>query len=150
MAHDWEKRIHTAVATVFDSMIGGAPKRIVPATNPPHCGLTAMIGLAGHPTGILELSCELPAASRIAARMLGTDGVGSADEARDALGEVCNMVAGSLKSALPPPEDHCVLSVPTVVSGTDYQMKSLRQCQAYRLNFQFEGEPLRVTLQIQS
>jgi chemotaxis protein CheX len=148
--HQWAKRIDEAVTSVFELMMGSRPVTVNEQCHPAHFDLNAIIGLAGQPTGILGISCEIVAASKIAFRMLGSEMPGSADEARDALGEVCNMVAGSLKSSLPKPEDRCQISVPAVISGTDYHVKSLLYGEKYRVAFRFEGEPMTVTLQIQS
>ncbi|MBV8520769.1 MAG: chemotaxis protein CheX, partial [Acetobacteraceae bacterium] len=40
----------------------------------------------------------------------------------DALGEVSNMLAGAWKGRLPEFSASCMLSVPAVVSGTNYQL----------------------------
>lgn len=145
----WTEKITQAVSAVFQSMIGSQPDELEGPIDPGQFGLTAIIGLAGDPAGILSVSCELLTASKIATRMLGGEMPGSEEYARDALGEVCNMVAGNLKSFLPKPEDRCQLSVPTVISGTDYRIKSFLYGRKHSVAFRFEGEPLAVTLQIQ-
>lgn len=145
----WTEKISQAVSAVFQSMIGRAPEQFDEPTDPGQFGLTAVIGLTGDPAGILSISSELTAASKIAARMLGSEMSGAEDYARDALGEVCNMVAGNLKSSLSESDDRCQISIPTVISGTDYQIKSLLYGQQHSVTFRFEGEPIRVTLQVQ-
>lgn len=145
----WTEKITQAVSAVFQSMIGSELEHVGGRTEPTQLGLTAIVGLTGEPAGILSVSCDLTAASKIAAAMLGTDLPGSEEDARDALGEVCNMVAGNLKSSLPKPQDRCQLSVPTVISGTDYQIKSLLYGEKHSVAFRFEDEAIAVTLQIQ-
>lgn len=145
----WTEKISQAVSDVFQSMIGNQPEQLDEAPDPAQSGLTAIVSLTGEPAGILSLSCKLTTASKIAALMLGSETAGSEEDARDALGEVCNMVAGSLKSSLPKPEDRCQLSVPTVVSGTNYQIKSMLYGEKHSVTFRFEGDPLLITLQIE-
>lgn len=148
-AEQWTEKINQAVSAVFQSMIGSDLEHVDGQLDPAQFGLTAIIGLTGDPAGVLSISCEPSAASKIAARMLGDEMSESEEYARDALGEVCNMAAGNLKSSLPKPEDRCQLSVPTVVCGTDYRIKSLLCGEKHFVAFCFEGEPIAVTLQIQ-
>ncbi|MEJ2007315.1 MAG: chemotaxis protein CheX [Acidobacteriota bacterium] len=145
----WTEKIAQAVSAVFQSMIGSKLEQSDGEMDPGQLGLTAVIGLTGSPAGILTVSSKFAAASKIAVRMLGNEMSGSEEYARDALGEVCNMVAGNLKSSLPKPEDRCQLSVPTVISGANYQIKSLLYGEKHSVTFRFEGEPILITLQIQ-
>lgn len=145
----WTEKISQAVLTVFQSMIGNAPEQIGQQPDVGQFGLTAIIGLPGDPTGILSISWELTTASKIAALMLGSETPRSEEDAKDALGQACNMVAGNMKSSLPKPEDRCQLPVPTIISGKDYQVKSLLYGEKHAVAFRFEDELIAVTLQIQ-
>ncbi len=40
----------------------------------------------------------------------------------DAFGEICNMIAGGWKNRMPGLDSGCALSVPTIVSGSDYEL----------------------------
>jgi len=68
----------------------------------------------------------------------------------DAAGEVCNMVAGNFKNKIAGLGDGCMLSVPTVITGTDYNMHSLADSGKLRANMVFEGSPLLISLEIHS
>src|SRR5712672_743732 len=63
--------------------------------------VTAMVGLAGQLCGLLSVRCNQKAAALMTSKMLGVarDRVGP--EVADALGEVCNMVAGNFKTRSP-------------------------------------------------
>lgn len=145
----WTEKITQAASAVFRSMIGGRLEQLDRQLEPSQSGLTAIIGLTGQPAGILTVSTELSAASRIAEKMLGCETVGSEEYARDALGEICNMVAGNLKSALPAPVDRCEISVPTVISGTNYKIKPMLYGNRHSVAFSFEGESIVITLQVE-
>jgi HPt (histidine-containing phosphotransfer) domain-containing protein len=43
-------------------------------------------------------------------------------------------------------EDHCMLSVPTVISGEDYSMEPAEPTDGVTVGFIFDGEPLWVSL----
>jgi chemotaxis protein CheX len=83
--------------------------------------------------------------------MLGRDMLEFDQNVRDAVGEVCNMVAGCFKRKLPPGvDDNCLISTPTVISGTDYQLHSLSGGEHVELSLGFEGAPLWITLDLRS
>jgi len=44
------------------------------------------------------------------------------DALLDAFGEICNMIAGGWKNRMPGLDSGCALSVPTIVSGSDYEL----------------------------
>jgi chemotaxis protein CheX len=88
-------------------------------------GVTAMVGLAGQLCGVLNIHCNSHAAALMASKMLHVpfDQVG--EGMSDALGEICNMVAGNFKNKVPGLGDGCMLSPPTVITGSDYDLHSL-------------------------
>ena len=114
-----------AAVEVFEMMVGTPLGPSDQVTLPRVADYTSMIGLAGDLCGVLSFRCSLDSAARIAGKMLGTDEHTSAECVRDALGEICNMVAGSFKGQLSDLAEQCMLSVPTVVSGKDYQLYPL-------------------------
>jgi len=67
----------------------------------------------------------------------------------DAIGEIGNMVAGNFKNKISGLGDGCMLSVPTVMSGTDYKVHC-RANERIECSFLFEDEPLLVCLELHS
>ena len=63
--------------------------------------------------------------ARMASRMLGIDVEKAGPELWDAVGEICNMVAGNFKNKITGLGDGCMLSVPTVITGTEYNLHSM-------------------------
>jgi chemotaxis protein CheX len=108
-----------------------------------------MVGLAGYVSGILSVRCSNDSATRIAAMMLGTNGPEAKQQLRDALGEICNMIAGNFKSKVAGLDDGCVLSVPSVISGADYHLYSLVHGASIFVELEFEHTPLWVTLDVE-
>jgi chemotaxis protein CheX len=73
--------------------------------------------------GCLAIHCSVPCARIIAANMLGVD---TPDEITDegvcdALGEVTNMVMGSIKSRLQTDGEKLLVSIPTVTRGQNLE-----------------------------
>ncbi len=57
-----------------------------------------MVGLAGALCGILTICCDRKTAREMATCMLGPEIADSEDQVSDALGEICNMIAGNFES----------------------------------------------------
>jgi chemotaxis protein CheX len=84
--------------------------------------ITAVIGLAGTMSGACTLRCGLDTALRMAECMVGTRQLELDAMVKDAIGEVCNMVAGAWKGKHAALASGCMLSTPAVVTGTNYQL----------------------------
>jgi len=143
----WHSTLQLAVEEVFELMLDSALE--IPSEPPAAEGLdvTSMVGLAGQLCGVLCVCCSTKSASRIAARMLGADSDNCGPQIWDAMGEISNMVAGNFKNKITGLGDGCMLSVPTVISGGDYNLRSLVNEQI-RVSLLFEGKPLVVTLEL--
>ena len=63
--------------------------------------ISAVIGLAGAMSGICVLSSGETVALRMAETMTGVSVARLDDTVKDAIGEVCNMVAGAWKGSCP-------------------------------------------------
>lgn len=80
--------------------------------------LVAVVRISGAWEGTVQLECSQEHAHAAAAAMFaGGVGAVSGDEARDALGELANIVSGNVKSLLPAPSALCIPSVRLVSSG---------------------------------
>ena len=111
--------------------------------------VTAVVGIAGEICGVMNFACDSCAARKIAARMLGIDEAEAGDQQFDAIGEICNMIAGNFKAKLPGIGEKCMLSVPTIVVGSNYRLRALSGKRRLEYRCLFEGAPLRVALEIQ-
>jgi chemotaxis protein CheX len=74
----------------------------------------------------------------------------SAQEVADALGEICNMIAGNFKNKLAGTDERCMLSVPTVISGEEYSLHSMAEGSSVETTMLFEEAPVAVRLELQS
>ena len=88
--------------------------------------ISSVIGLAGAMSGTCVLRCGEGTARRIAEALTGIETEGLDDMVKDAMGEICNMIAGAWKGKHPGFASNCVLSTPTVVTGSNYQLHTQR------------------------
>jgi hypothetical protein len=60
------------------------------------------------------------------------------------------MVAGNFKNKIPGVAEGCMLSPPTVITGSDYSLHSLADSPALEIRLLFESEPIVISLMIHS
>jgi chemotaxis protein CheX len=140
--------LELAITEVFDLMVG-TKLEARSEDSPADLDITAMIGLAGSLCGVISMRCSSAAGRLIAAKMLSVP-VSEADASmRDAMAEIVNMVAGNFKSKLSG-SNHCMISIPTVITGADYQLRSLDVGEIVRLVVAFEQYPIQVSMELHS
>ncbi|HPS54900.1 MAG TPA: chemotaxis protein CheX [Sedimentisphaerales bacterium] len=85
--------------------------------------LLGSITFKGNIEGMLSIYCSADCAKAIAANMLGLDINDSIshEDINDAIGEVSNMVMGSLKSRIQDTIPNIDVSIPSVVTGQNLQ-----------------------------
>jgi chemotaxis protein CheX len=144
----WIPMLEVAAREVFELML--SCKLTTQQTPADDAGLdiTAMVGLAGKLCGLLSIRCTRKSAGLMASKMLGVDADNAGPEMADAFGEVCNMVAGNFKNKISGLGDGCMLSVPTVISGNDYNLHSMSGSPAVEVRFLFEDHPMLISLQV--
>jgi chemotaxis protein CheX len=137
-----------ATTEVFSTMMGVQCR---PAPMEGHRGaddemISAVIGLAGALSGSLILSTAGTTAMRIAEKLTGI----APDEVdamvRDAIGEVSNMVTGAWKGFDPSLASGCLLSTPTVIAGTSYELFSQEAPVRIERGYRFEDHTFSLTV----
>jgi len=145
----WTPLLEMATREVFELMLGCQLAENSTAEQPTP-EVTAMVGLAGMLCGVLSVRCNGKAAALMTSKMLGVelDKIGA--EVSDALGEVCNMVAGNFKNKIAGLAEGCMLSPPTVVTGSNYSLHSLAESPGLEISLLFERMPIVISLAIHS
>ncbi len=143
---NWQPFLELACREVFEIMLGCKLEPLQEG-DPPPSEFSAIVGLAGQLCGVLSLRCDAQSATLMASKMLGVDPKQADEHMWDALGEVCNMIAGNFKNKLTGMGDGCMLSVPTVITGADYSFHSLANAGELEVMFRFEGSPVVVALE---
>lgn len=139
-----------AVQEVFSLMMGISCASIddCPVEGPET--ISAVIGLAGAMSGTCVLRSGEGTAMRMAGALTGIEMEALDDTVKDAIGEICNMVAGAWKGKLPALASSCMLSTPTVVTGTNYQLHTQRPEFRIERYYRFETLTFAVTLVCES
>jgi len=146
--HEWLPILELAVQEVFEIMLGGRLAVATQSEPPPVGELTAIVGLAGSLRGIVTFRCGSLSASQIAARMLGPEIAHAEGQVWDAIGEICNMIAGNFKNKLTGLDGPCLLSVPAVVTGRGYRYHSMAGGDSLEIALLFESAPLVIRLDL--
>ena len=145
----WIPLLETATREVFALMLSS--RLTVPSTvSESNLGITSMVGLAGQLCGVMTIRCDHKAAVLMASKMLSLPVESVGEHLSDALGEVCNMVAGNFKNKIPGLSDGCMLSPPSVITGSDYCLHSVGDSPAIEIRMLFENLPIVVSLQVHS
>ena len=143
----WPALLEDATREVFEIMLG-AQLAAAGAVDLSNSEFTSMIGLAGQLTGVFMVRCDGRCAARITSRMLAIPEDQTGEQVWDALGELCNMVAGNFKNKLAGISEHCMLSVPTVIHGGDYRFRSMADGESMQISLLVEGSPITIDLNL--
>jgi chemotaxis protein CheX len=144
---DWLPVMEMAAREVFSQMVNShlyLPQGPSAAIS----NVTAMVGLAGLLTGVMSFRCEERAAALITSRMLGINLEAASPSIADAIGEICNMVAGNFKHKIPGLGDGCLLSPPSVVRGGDYTVHARPKTPRIHLHLMLENMPIMISLYV--
>jgi chemotaxis protein CheX len=140
------RNLDASVMEVFQLMLGTSCRREDADLEPEAERVTAVVGFGGILSGACVYRSGGEAARRVAALMTGMEFAGVDDTVKDGVGELCNMLAGSWKGKVPELAARCGLSVPAVITGSDYELRV--QAPKFRLRhvYAFDGVRFEVTI----
>jgi chemotaxis protein CheX len=142
--------LDASVEEVFRLMLGVHCMREADAdcmrTNAEPESVTAVVGFGGLLSGACLFRCGATTAMRVAAHMTGMEFNEIDNTVKDAIGEICNMLAGAWKGKVPDLAANCGLSVPAVITGRDYNLHV--QAPEFQINhvYRFEDASFAVTI----
>ena len=144
-------RADVVVIEIFGMMFGFDIKPIeVPdssLSSPELDERTAIVGFSGPMRGSCQIRISSVAARSIASAMLGGAPIEEDDDSiNDALGELCNMLAGGWKNSIPELSSECALSPPTVISGHDYKVHIRKPSAKLSRTYHFNAHALHLAL----
>jgi chemotaxis protein CheX len=145
----WIPLIEMSAKEVFELMLG-CELKASPDAQDVKFDVTAMVGFAGQLCGVMSVRCDGKSAALMTSKMLGVplDKVGP--EVADALGEIANMIAGNFKNKISGLAEGCMLSPPTVITGSDYNLHAMADSPALAVSMLFEALPIVISLQVHS
>ena len=160
--------LDTAVHEVFERMLG-IPFTVEPARpgnlKSPVC---AILGFAGKLTGSCTLTADAAAVALMASNLLSPPPPNkmhlAANESKtatapvpfvetaldsnllDAFGEISNMIAGGWKNRIPGLDSGCALSVPTIITGSDYTLHPVGDRLVVQRTYHFAGHQMHLAI----
>jgi chemotaxis protein CheX len=138
-----------ATREVFSMMVMMEVTDKYPLKDPVHCfncSITGLVGFAGTYSGLVSVNCPLDLALKIASSMIGEICNEVNDDLNDAIGEVTNMIGGSVKQLLSKGGLDVNLSIPTVISGENYTINTLSDSDCVVVPFTVEEYTMLVGL----
>ena len=111
-------------------------------------GISGIIGLAGEVKGLLAIHLPNKAALGVTTAFLGMDVEEIDEDVCDAIGELANMLGGSIKAILDPSGSKVQLSMPSAIHGEEYAVDCLAEAKAVTIPFTFNEQTFMVELQI--
>lgn len=139
-----------SVGEVFDTMLDlsakPAPLQDIRQTDAPM--VAGSVSFIGKANGVIYVYYKASFARVLASRMLRTPDaeLSSEDMIDDVIGELTNMIVGSIKSRLCDAGAPCVLSIPSVVRGQNLRGGPTSSCDFRLLTMQCENELFLVEL----
>lgn len=127
---------------VFETMVFKAIEPGVPLAGlaaETAASVVAVVAFAGEWSGLVAFHSSMESAQAIAGSMLGVPWQQVNGEMADALGEVANMIAGGFRMRLKSHGTDVVISIPTVITGTDFHTKYVTRVSRVLCPFTLEG-----------
>lgn len=148
---DINKFVVDAVTETFETMIFmdvSAGDTTTDDFQPIKDGVSGTVGLAGNYQGLVCIHLPSAVAMAITGAFLGME-VSSVDEdVKDAIGELANMVGGSIKFMLPEEGKDTKLSIPSVITGQMYTVDVTKKANNAIVPFRTEHGDFIVTIQL--
>jgi chemotaxis protein CheX len=140
------RNLDSSVDEVFNLTVGVRCRRAWESAGAETESVTAVVGFGGLLTGACVFRASGSVSRDIAARMTGMEFPDLDDTVRDAIGEICNILAGTWKSKVPELSSHCDLSVPAVITGRDYKLHVQAPEFTLRHGYRFDDSFFEVTI----
>ncbi|MBF0125829.1 MAG: chemotaxis protein CheX [Magnetococcales bacterium] len=126
----------------FDVGVKAGPSITKPEDQPykpPQADVTAIVGFSGFLEGGVHLSAPLHAAIGLASAFSGEPLESFDDIAKDAIGELANIVAGTVKSRIH--DDKIFLTPPQVVTGKNHEISYTKTLNSTKCYFRTTSGP---------
>lgn len=145
-----EQQLVEATQEIFDTMIMASvtahPSLEEKVTNFEET-VSSVVGLAGDFQGLVGVHCGEDVARSIAGEFLESEFDEVNEEVKDALCELANMLAGSIKTNLTQQDYNVQISIPSVIHG-DYTMIIYSQAEWLMIPFEVDSGRFLVEVQL--
>lgn len=147
-----KEKIIESVVEIFSSMVmmevacsGDVEPKELSFTE----SISGVVGLAGTHKGCLAIHLPNDVAMAITSSFLGMDVDEIGEDVEDAVGELANMLGGNAKSILSEKGRDIELSLPTTISGREYDFQPTKEAERIILNFTCDAGKFNVDLQLE-
>lgn len=149
---DLNKSISQATQEIFQTMLmmeahPGQP--MAKRANGFENSVSAIVGMAGNNKGVLAIHIPEATALVITGSFLMMEVTEIDEDVKDAIGELANMVAGSVKADLTEQGHDFKLSIPSVVCGAEYAIDCPCDSEGVIVPFSIEGGDFLVEFHVQ-
>ncbi len=149
--NDIIQSVRGAVVELFDTMLSMEITPVEEASeerDENEIVLVGFVSLAGKVNGSVNIRVSRNMAREMAAGMLGMEieEIESDEEVKDVLREVCNIVAGGLKSNFCDAGLACQISTPSITTGNHFQIQTLHMERYDKFAFTYGDESICVEI----
>ncbi len=111
--------------------------------------ISGVIGLAGTHKGVLAIHLPNHVAKAITGSFLGMEVTEMGEDVEDAVGELANMLGGNVKTILSEKGRDIELSMPSTISGHEYNFQPTKEVERFLINFSCESGTFAIELQLE-
>ncbi len=112
--------------------------------------ITGLIGLAGTHKGVMAIHIPNKVAFAITSNFLGMDVNEVNEDVEDAVGELANMLGGNVKTILSEKGRDIELSLPSTISGSQYDFQPTKDSEKILISFLTEAGEFLVELLLET
>lgn len=144
---EWVDLLREVTFEAFSTMVGVTVRVPIDSEAMILAEVTGMVGIAGQMRAIFSMRCSQKAATLLSSQMLGVSLQEAEAQKTDAVGEMCNIIAGSFKAKIGRGEN-CSLSIPMILAGTNFQIHSTGRTWSLGFPLYYEGESIWIALDV--
>jgi chemotaxis protein CheX len=112
--------------------------------------ISGILGLAGTRKGVLAIHLPNVVAMAITGNFLGMEVTEVGEDVEDAVGELANMLGGNIKTILSEKGRDIELSMPSTISGAEYDFQPTKEAERIFIPFSSDAGPFYVELQLEN
>ncbi len=142
---DSAKEIFSTMVMMEIEVAGDLLKETAPLFD----SISGVIGLVGTHKGVLAIHLPQNVAMAVTGSFLGMDVEEVNEDVEDAVGELANMLAGDVKTALAANGRDIDISLPTVIAGREYDFQPTGEAERIIIPFSCSAGNFSVELQLE-
>lgn len=139
------KEIFSTMVMMEISVNGDHMTESIPMTD----SISGVIGMAGTHKGVLAIHIPNKVAMAITGSFLGMDVDEINEDVEDAVGELANMLGGNVKSILSENGKDIDLSLPTTITGQQYDFQPTKDAERTIIPFSCDAGKFIIDLQLE-